>query len=189
MIQYLPFSLMTSTPLIVALSLPLPAGTKVRSVRRHGRSLVTATCPSPSPLPLPAITSPWSAENAIQHNWMGFHPSKSCEMLRSPSGRSRADTFSPSAFPSSTCGHCHRSERRARTCHNALAYQSAPVMPFTSIGDEHEHPYRGCYVYAMVLRNNCHASATLPCRTTPITTSEAEGGRGCLTCSLLCCCC
>jgi hypothetical protein len=100
MIQYLPFSLMTSTPLIVALSLPLPAGTKVRSVRRHGRSLVTATCPSPSPLPLPAITSPWSAENAIQHNWMGFHPSKSCEMLRSPSGRSRADTFSPSAFPS-----------------------------------------------------------------------------------------
>ncbi len=52
--RVLPFSLMTSTPLIVALSLPSPAGTKVRSVRRHGRSLVTATHPGPSPLPLPA---------------------------------------------------------------------------------------------------------------------------------------
>src|SRR5207247_48055 len=47
MIQYLPFSLMTSTPLIVALSLPSPARTKVRSVRRHGRSLVTASCLGP----------------------------------------------------------------------------------------------------------------------------------------------
>jgi hypothetical protein len=36
----LPFSLTTSTPFIVALSLPSPDGTNVRSARRHGRSLV-----------------------------------------------------------------------------------------------------------------------------------------------------
>jgi hypothetical protein len=45
----IPFSLTTSTPFIVALSLPSPDGTNVRSARRHGRSLVISTSPYPNP--------------------------------------------------------------------------------------------------------------------------------------------
>src|SRR6516225_1050930 len=43
MIQYLPFSLTTSTPLMVALSRPFPDGTNERSAKRQGRSFVTST--------------------------------------------------------------------------------------------------------------------------------------------------
>src|SRR5262249_42674747 len=41
MIQYLPFSLTTSSPFMVALSPPLPNGTNERFAKRQGRSFVT----------------------------------------------------------------------------------------------------------------------------------------------------
>src|SRR5262245_60812941 len=41
MIQYLPFSFTTSTPLMVAFSRPFPDGTNERSATHHGRPFVT----------------------------------------------------------------------------------------------------------------------------------------------------
>jgi|SRR6516162_7816266 len=54
-IQYLPFSLTTSTPLMVALSRPFPDGTNERSAKRQGRSFVTSTSDCPNPRQLPAL--------------------------------------------------------------------------------------------------------------------------------------
>src|SRR5262249_21273714 len=48
MIQYLPFSLTTSSPFMVALSPPLPNGTNERFAKRQGRSFVTPTSQSSS---------------------------------------------------------------------------------------------------------------------------------------------
>jgi len=48
MIQYLPFSLTISTPLMVALSRPFPDATNERFAKRQGRSFVTCTSQSSS---------------------------------------------------------------------------------------------------------------------------------------------
>jgi hypothetical protein len=53
-IQYLPFSLTTSTPFMVALSRPFPDGANERSAKRQGRSFVTSTSSYSNPLRLHA---------------------------------------------------------------------------------------------------------------------------------------
>ena len=94
-IQYLPFSLTTSTPFMVALSRPFPDGTNERSAKRQGRSVVTSTSSYSSPLRLLASPLPDLIRSV---RGMGSYPlARACNVATAAAGRS---SLRPTAGPS-----------------------------------------------------------------------------------------